>query len=216
MKDINYWNDFYSKGEITFEPSSFAVFCIEKIFNKQKVSNIIELGSGNGRDAFYIATHKNNVFALEQSKEAVKIEQKHLDILNKENTNLKLINDDFINFDFKSVAKEIDIFYSRFTIHSIPEIAETIVLNNVFNTLSSGGIFVIEARTTKDPLLLKGKKVGFNEFVTDHYRRFIDTDTFIKKAFSIGYKLQFFTEEDNLSIYKGDNPVLMRIVLVKP
>jgi len=32
---------------------------------------------------------------------------------------------------------------------------------------------------------------------------------------SLGFSLLFFTEEDDLSIYKDDNPVLMRIILKK-
>jgi len=216
MKDIDYWNKFYSQIKTTIEPSSFAKFCVERIISKDKSLNIVELGSGNGRDSFYLSTNNHKVFALEQSEEAIKIEQEYLDMLIKNDMKLSLINDNFIDFNFKEIVDNVDIFYSRFTMHSINEEAETTILNNVFDNLSSGGIFAIEARTTKDPLALKGMKIGVNECITDHYRRFIDTNNFIQKALHTGYQLRFFTEEDNLSIYKGDNPVLMRIILVKP
>ena len=40
-------------------------------------------------------------------------------------------------------------------------------------------------------------------------------EDFKLKAEKIGYKVKYFEENNNLSIYKGDNPYLMRIVLTK-
>ena len=56
---------------------------------------------------------------------------------------------------------------------------------------------------------------GDNTFLTDHKRRFIDSNVFVRKMLSLGFVLLYFTEKNNLSIYKDDNPVLMRIVLRK-
>ena len=39
----------------------------------------------------------------------------------------------------------------------------------------------LEFRTTKDPLMKKGKKISYNEVVSDHYRRFINVQEFLKE-----------------------------------
>jgi hypothetical protein len=43
----------------------------------------------------------------------------------------------------------------------------------------------------------------------------VESDYFLKFLLEKGFKLIYFTEENNLSIYKEDNPVLIRIVLEK-
>ena len=141
---------------------------------------IIELGSGNGRDAVYFAKQKLNVVAIDQSISGVDIEKKNL--LDKDNNYLHLLAKDFVYEDYSKYGS-IDAFYSRFTLHSITKIDEEILLPNIYNNLNSGGLFCIEVRTTKDPLFGKGELCEENTFINNnHKRRFIDTDKFLKKV----------------------------------
>ena len=73
----------------------------------------------------------------------------------------------------------------------------------------------IEVRTTKDSLYGAGEYCGDETFLTDHRRRFINSQSFLRDVLNIGFDLLYFTEESDLSIYKDDNPVLMRIILRK-
>jgi len=88
-------------------------------------------------------------------------------------------------------------------------------LPNVYAGVNDGGLFCIEVRTTKDPIFGKGENCGDNTFITDHRRRFIDSQVFIKQCLALGFKILYFTEENNLSVHKNDNPVLMRLILQK-
>jgi len=212
--DINYWDDYYlnhGKKKDIIACSTFAKFCLDKFFTKKKL-NILELGSGNGRDAIYFAHHKFNVIAIDQSIKAIEIEKENI------NDDIKTYIDpralDFVNEDY-SGYKAIDVFYSRFTIHAISKSDEETLLSKVYNTLNYGGLFCIEARTTKDPLFGIGVDCGENTFITDHRRRFIDSQIFLSQVITLGFKVLYFTEEDNLSVYRGDNPVLMRLILQK-
>ena len=55
-----------------------------------------------------------------------------------------------------------------------------------------------------------------NTFINNnHKRRFIETDIFRKQVMDLGFKELYFIEKNNLSIYKNDNPVLMRLILEK-
>ncbi len=212
--DKAYWENYYMKhGQdqgISYH-SSFSEFCIEKFLFGEKF-NIVEIGSGNGRDAIYFAHHGHKVFAIDQSTIAINIERKN--ISNDVNGNLIPIADDFTTLDF-DFDVPIDVFYSRFTLHAISKEDEEILLPKIYNSLAKGGLFCIEVRTTKDPLFGVGEDCGENTYLTDHRRRFVESKIFLNQVLSLGFNLLFFTEEDNLSVRKDDNPVLMRIILSK-
>jgi cyclopropane fatty-acyl-phospholipid synthase-like methyltransferase len=208
--DKEYWDKFYKNNkniETLKEASSFAIFCQEKFF-KYKNKTILELGSGNGRDASYFSNNLHTVIAIDQSHEGLKFLSKNI------NKNLSYIKDDFVNMDYQKYIN-VDVVYSRFTLHAITEEECTIIINKVSSLLKKGDIFAIEVRSTQDPLCGKGKKIGHNTWFTDHSRRFVDSNNLINKILSKKFKLLYFTEEDNLSIYKDDNPVLIRTIFKK-
>ena len=212
--DKKYWDKFYKnngKMDDIIQCSTFAHFCLEKFFN-QGVKNIVELGSGNGRDAIYFARHALNTIAIDQSIIAIAIEKEELDDSVSKYLHpraLNFVSEDYFHYD------SIDIFYSRFTIHAITKKDEEELLPKIYKALNKGGLFCVEARTTKDPLYGVGEYCGDNTYITDHKRRFINSEKFISTVLSLGFKLLYFTEEDDLSVCKNDNPVLMRIVLEK-
>ncbi len=208
--DKEYWDSYYKRhglDEGIQEASSFAKFCQNKFF-KYKEKTIFEIGSGNGRDAKYFAKNKHTVTAVDQSHEGVVLGGEiHLN-------NIQFIENDFINMDY-SIHNDIDVFYSRFTLHAIKEEECDMVIDKVFNSLKRKGMFAIEVRSTKDCLCGIGKDMGNNAWVTDHYRRFVDSRIFIRSMLSKGFQLLYFIEEDNLSTYKNDNPVLIRALFEK-
>ena len=212
--DKIYWNNYYlnhSHDKGIMMQSSFAEFCETNYFINNEL-NIVELGSGNGRDAIYFAHQGHKIFAIDQSTTAIDMERTKIsaDI----NHNLNPIAADFVTdgFNFNTA---IDVFYSRFTLHAISKKDESILLPKIYNTMSNNGMFCVEVRTTKDPMYGVGKDCGDNIYLTDHKRRFINSNEFLKMTLKIGFRLVYFTEENNLSIYKEDNPVLMRIIIRK-
>ena len=213
--DEKYWDNYYKnfgKDKSINRPSTFAKFCLDKYFFKQGLK-IIELGSGNGRDAVYFAQNKLNVIAIDQSTSGIDIEKQKLtdEVANYLNLQVK----DFVNDDYSKYGL-IDAFYSRFTLHSITKIDEEFLLPNVYKNLNQRGLFCIEVRTTMDTLFGKGELCEENTFIyNNHKRRFIDTNIFRKQVADIGFKELYFIERKNLSIYKNDNPVLMRLILEK-
>jgi ubiquinone/menaquinone biosynthesis C-methylase UbiE len=208
--DKKYWDDYYKKHGLDKgiqEESTFAYFCQNK-FLKYKQKNILEIGSGNGRDARFFAKNHHNIVAVDQSHNGIVV---HNDIYQDKITYEK---NDFVNMDYNKF-KNINVVYSRFTLHAIKVNEEDIVTQQVYDLLDKDGLFMIEVRSIKDPLCGQGKSVGDNAYITDHYRRFIDSNIFIKKMFNKGFQLCYFTEENNLSIYKDDNPYLIRVIFKK-
>ena len=212
--DKKYWDEFYKSNEKMkdiMQCSTFAHFCLEKFFN-QGVENIVELGSGNGRDAIYFARHALHTFAIDQSMATIDIEKQEIN-----NSIARYLHPKALNFISEEYSHydSIDIFYSRFTMHAITKKDEDELLPKIYKALNKGGLFCVEARTTKDSLCGVGEYCGDNTYITDHKRRFINSEEFISTVLSLGFKLLYFTEEDDLSVYKNDNPVLMRIILEK-
>lgn len=207
--DKKYWDRFYmdhSTKESISDCSTFANFCCENFFN-EKPKIIVDLGCGNARDAKHFAK-KHLVYGIDQS-----VDDQVLN-LNK-SSSLNLIEQDFV-YDEYNFSESIDVFYSRFTIHSITQEDQKKLLPKVYDLLNLGGLFCIEVRTTKDPKFGVGKHICDTTYFNDgHTRRFVDSQLFLNEVLSLGFKLKYFNEQDNLSIYKDDNPVLMRIILEK-
>ncbi len=212
--DKGYWDSYYKSHGNDYsitKHSSFAKFCLDEFFLEQKL-NIVELGSGNGRDAIYFAYHNHTVIAIDQSIDA--LESEITRISDKSTSNLTPVAENFIQCDF-SFERAIDVFYSRFTIHAIEKDDENILLPKVYNSLGSGGLFCVEVRSIKDSLYGKGELCGEHTYLTDHRRRFIDSKQFLETVLSLGFRLLYFNEKNNLSVYEDDNPVLIRIILQK-
>jgi cyclopropane fatty-acyl-phospholipid synthase-like methyltransferase len=203
--DKDYWKKYYTNDSNTKEiqnASTFAQFCQNK-FLKAKNYTILELGSGNGRDAIFFAQNGHQVIAIDQ-----------VHAIKDEIENINFLEEDFVQMDY-GIHTNVDIIYSRFTLHAIKLPEENIVIEKVFQTLPSKGYFMLEVRSDKDPLCGQGEAVGDNGFITTHYRRFINSNTFIQKMLQKGFILQYFTEEDNLSVFHNDNPYLIRAVFTK-
>ncbi len=205
--DKAYWDNFYKNNTNLLklmDCSSFAVFCQHNFFISR--SNIIELGCGNGRDAKFFA-NEHNVYAIDQSS--------HLNLIKDVPESLHLIRDNFIECDY-DFCDSIDVFYSRFTLHSITSLDQQYIIPKLYDKLRPGGLLCIEARTTLDDRYGLGKYCGDNTFYYEkHKRRFIDSQQFIKYILDIGFNIKYFNECSGLSVYKDDDPVLARVILYK-
>ena len=175
----------------------------------EKDKKLIELGCGNGRDSVYFSKNKIQVLGIDQV-------ECQIDYLNKEygNSNLKFMSDDFTNLD-EDIDNDFDYIYSRFTFHSINEKKEDNTLNWIESNIKTEGLFLLEARSIKDPMYKKGKSLSDNENFTDHYRRYMDLKSIISKLEKRGFSIIYKIESDGLAVYKDDDPVVIRIIAKK-
>jgi hypothetical protein len=72
----------------------------------------------------------------------------------------------------------------------------------------------IEVRTVYDELYGVGKKLKKNEYLTSHYRRFIDPMIF-KKQIEKKFSIKLFKIRRNFAKYKNENPLVLRIIAKK-
>ena len=197
IDDHDYWNELYLANGVVHEPSSFARYVEDRYFECGK--NLLELGCGNGRDAIFFAEKEKQVSALDLSSKSIQ-----------SLSSMNVKNAEFFNQDFSQLSnfKDFDYVYSRFTLHSIDDESEKIVLQQLPKVLKSGGLLLIEARSLKDEKLAK-------TFGTDHFRRYLDYEATVDKIERLNFKVLEKVESRGLSPYKEEDPFLMRIVAEK-
>ena len=211
MEEIKkYWNNYYDFKNHNNKPSNFALFIYKKYINKNTV--LLDVGSGDGRDAFYFIKKAKYVLGIDKSNVVInknKLKAKRL--------NLKKIN--FINISSNRLKKinnkKINFIYARFFLHAINEKNENIFLKSLIKNFNSEILVALEFRTTKDRLMKKGKKLSKYERLTDHYRRFIEFKKFEQKIKKLNFKIIYKKLGINLSKSPNDNPHLCRILFSK-
>ena len=203
----DYWNSFYKLNKTNHKPSNFAKFIKKKFLNKKNY--LFEIGCGDGRDSFYFKNFVKKIIAIDQSKLII---EKNIKIVKKNHIN----NLDFqiISIDSKKISKikRCNFIYARFFLHAINLKQEKKFLNFLKNYPKKKTVVALEFRTTKDSLLNKGKKISKYERLTDHYRRFIDVNDFVKKIIKIKFNIIYIKQGVNFSKYKNDNPHLCRLI----
>ena len=201
---INYWNSFYKKKSISSE-STFAKFTYRKI--KKFRGKILDIGCGNGRDAYFFNKKGFNVLGVDISQKAIQINSKD-----------KIKNLIFKKFDVgkDKLKSKFEIIYCRFFVHTLDEMLENKLINIIKSTKKKNTLVFFEFRNYKDKIFGNFKSSDHNkmiEFEKGHLRRIIDTKVF-KKKFITKTKSKIIYEKSgiNLSVYKKDNPNLSRLI----
>ena len=201
----NYWNSYYKNTKGNLKPTPFAKKCFKFLKNYKGI--LYDIGCGNGRDTIFFNRLNFNCYGLDQSSKAIRINKKKFKKYEK-----KFIKSDFIKYPYQKIKKNFTI-YSRFTIHSINKKQERIFFKKI-HKFKNIDYLLIEVRTIYDDLFGQGKKVSKNEFITTHYRRFINPVELkreIKKSFTIlEYKVA-----KGLAVFKKENPKVLRIIAKK-
>ena len=167
------------------EPSYSAKKSLE-IFKKYNIKNILELGSGLGRDTIYFAKNNIKVHALDFSPCAI-------NIINKKSKKLGL--DKFITteiFDirknFSFIEKNFDGCYSHMLYCMALTESDLELLNRKISLkIKEGGINIYTVRNTLDGDFQKGLHVGEDLYEMNGFIVHFFSDEKIKKLLN-GYK----------------------------
>ncbi len=203
---LKYWDNFYKKKKLTLRPSKFAVFC-KKSLNSYK-GIVYDIGCGNGRDSIYFNKNKIQCYGIDKSKEAIKKNKKNFTAYKK-----NFFNGNFCKNFLKNKNNKKFSIYSRFTLHAINYKAENQLISLLKKKNKLDFIF-IECRTLKDEFYGVGKKVGKHEFISSHYRRFIDPKV-LKNKLKKNFKIIYFKQSYNFAKFKKENPCVLRIIAKK-
>jgi SAM-dependent methyltransferase len=203
-----YWANFYAGMEYT-EGSSFFRFVNARPETPQVV---LDIGCGDGRDSCAFGAVGRTVTGLDRSAVGVEHARAHA-----AQTNL----DDKVSFEVCDVSdaerlgsiiaarlaehEEPALFYLRFFLHSISEDVQETLMGVIRDQARPGDHFAAEFRTDKDED--RSKVHG------RHYRRFQNGAAFGQRLTTdYGFTLLHEEEGTGLSPYRGEDPVLYRVI----
>ena len=213
-KDIkfnkNYWDAFYADSHRHI-PSQFCV-CVATELDRSSV--VVELGSGNGRDALYFSSRGHTVVATDLSRQAIAS-------CNKSANDRTLEDVTFVEGDItvdasvknivelaRSKARQNDItFYSRFIMHSLDDDQELQFLTILSKLMLTDELVFFEFRSKEDAELEKIHK--------GHFRRYVDTDQFLKRLESLGLSIDYRITGKGMAKYKTEDPFVSRVIATK-
>lgn len=207
IDNTSYWNQYYANRLCSTEPSPFARY-VSTLMDPGK--RMLELGCGNGRDAIYFANLGLHMLAIDMSSAAIdSLQGMHL-------PNATFLCGDFIQHETYQ-PNTYDYVYSRFTIHSINQNQEQVLLQTMYRVLKPAGKLFIEVRSIHDPLFGKGEALERNAFFYDnHYRRFIVLDELMTALQKHGFLIEYAEEKTGFAPYGNDDPPVIRLVASKP
>ena len=198
-----YWNNYYSKHNSPFKPSSFAKFIL-KYIDKEKT--IVDIGCGNGRDSLYFASKNLETLGVDSSSVAISNLEKN----STENLSFKVLNVKDINKELGNTS--IDICYYRFVLHSFNKKIEKELFQ--WLRISSVKLLCIETRVEEDV---------YDHLKQDHYRRPINEVELKQSISDSGFKIIYDKTSNKFSKYKSqygvndlnNDPLLLRIIAKK-
>jgi tellurite methyltransferase len=211
LQTKDFWNRFYQEGSVRREPSTFCQFIQEQGF-VSPASTMVDVGCGNARDTFYFLKSNIKAFGIDGSKSATESNIEFAKSLGMEEAPFATV--DVTDTQSLMAYKDYDNVYARFFVHAINEKAQHQFLT-FLSFLKEGAKVFLEFRTDKDPMFLRSQQISKNEGVTDHYRRFINLEEFVKLLPTYKLKIDYIHEAQGLSVRGDDNPYLARIVAHK-
>ncbi len=209
FREAGYWANFYARHGY----DSASTFC-EFIQGYGGLPEaVVDIGCGDGRDAFSFARDGRPTSGFDRSHVGIeRATKKAADVGLDGNLTFDVVD----VADSDRVAAAIAaareraggsslLFYLRFFLHSIPADVQDALMTNIASAARPGDAFAAEFRTDKDEALDKvhGR----------HYRRFQSASAFAQSlAGEYGFDVEFELESQGLSPYKGEDPVLYRVV----
>ena len=149
------------------EPSFPAKKALD-IFRENKLSNVIELGAGLGRDSIYLGKNSINLTALDYSENGLKILDQKIKNENLSSSISTLKFDIRDNLPFEN--NSIDACYSHMLYCMAFTFDELIKLNNeIKRVLKPGGVNIYTARNTDDGDYKKGIHRGEDLYEIDGF-----------------------------------------------
>ena len=204
-----YWNSYYSAGDIPQLPSQFAVFALSE---SADADYIIDVGCGNGRDSFFFARHGVKVLSVDYSTAGIEdIRTRATEAGLPINAFSASVGDPELLNQVEAAVKDAGlsgngVIYARFFIHAITDDEQANFLDFCAAYLKAhGGRVAFEFRTPMDENLAK---------VTGaHYRRYVDPVDFLAELFKRGLTASYMVQGTGYAKYKNDDAHVVRLLI---
>lgn len=126
---------------------------IYKAINLSAIGKSLDIGCGNGKYSIFMSGKGFNVEALDKNKEILNNCKKHF---KENNLKIKTILSDIQDFDF--LENKYSLIIAKNSLHLLKSKEIELIIQKIYNSLRSEGIFFIEIFSTKDPVFRRSKK----------------------------------------------------------
>ena len=178
LEKLGYWNSLYSKENYFGTGPTLLAFSAKEIIEKNEISDILELGCGQGRDSIFFANLGCNVIATDISENAIKfVEQiKH----EKNLQNLKLfIHDTLLPLNFTNMS--FDLVYSNLALQFFNLEQLTNIFSNIKKVMKKNSFLLFSTKKSGDKYFNFGQQLSQNSFEYRGITRYFYEKNIIEK-----------------------------------
>jgi len=202
-----YWDTFEKKSPdlVPRKPSAFARWVARE---QPSHRLLVDIGTGTGRDALWMARRGRPVLGLDYAVTAIagarrRNRSKGLDarfeVFNIVDTRAALI----LGARLSRQAEPPDL-YARFFLHSITEVGRANLWRVAQMSLRRGGLFFAEFRTDRDAAL--------SHVLPGRGRSFLDPDLIVSEIEASGGRIVSRVEGQGLAVFGSEDPHVCRLV----
>ncbi|HLD80632.1 MAG TPA: class I SAM-dependent methyltransferase [archaeon] len=163
------WNKKFSEKVLPDEPDKFIVENLHYL-KEMNCKNVLDLGSGTGRDAIFLAKKGFTVTAVDFSEEGNKIARERIE-RNNCTQSVSLLSDDFTKMELGTESYDCVLANKSLYYFALDQFQG--LVRKILAALRPGGIFVMRTYSIEDPQYRVGKKLEDKMYdAGDHPRRF--------------------------------------------
>lgn len=197
-----YWDNFYSNdNELPLAPSDFAVYFfrfLQALTDKKSYKNILSIGCGNGRDAYYFSSQGFEVTGIDSFS---KIETDKFQFLQKS------------IFDYEvNELNAFDICYLRFLIHTLSE-QECDQLFAQLALLPPETLIAIETRSTTNITKKEKLETFFKSPIGGEHFRMLYSKNYMDEKISDKFTIVESSDSTDVAKFKSENPFCLRYII---
>jgi SAM-dependent methyltransferase len=186
LKKLGYWNDIYSKKNYFGTGPTILAHEAHNLIKNNSITNILELGCGQGRDSLFFANLGYNVVATDISENAINFLKTIKDEENIENLELYLHNT-LNSFNFSNL--KFELIYSNLTLQFFDLKQLSQIFSNIKKIMKPNSFFLFSTKKPGDKYFNFGNKISENSFEHKGIIRFFfnksELENILKNHFTI-------------------------------
>ena len=186
LKKLGYWNDIYSKQNYFGTGPTILALEAHELIKNNSITNILELGCGQGRDSLFFANFGHNVIATDISENAINSVKKIKNEQNIENLELHL-HDTLNPFNFTDL--KFELIYSNLALQFFNLKQLSGILSNIKKIMKPNSFFLFSTKKSGDKYFNFGNKISENSFEYNGITRFFfnksELENILKNHFTI-------------------------------
>jgi SAM-dependent methyltransferase len=186
LKKLGYWNNIYSKQNYFGTGPTILALEAHELIKNNSITDILELGCGQGRDSLFFANFGHNVTATDISENAINSVKK---IKNEQNIeNLELYLHDTLNpFNFNNL--KFELIYSNLALQFFDLKQLSQIFSNIKKIMKPNSFFLFSTKKSGDKYFNFGNKISKNSFEYNGITRFFfsksELENILKNYFTI-------------------------------